>query len=159
MHNDTKDKKNRKTTLLRLVYVLNQWVYWTDYCPEYNTGANTLDTVPCNVSTGSCPDVLFRSNEVYKCKILNNYLIITISRRLMETWLKHLKLLNVYKSTSYMANDKIGSPPEVNWFILYNLVRMCGYFFEHIIHDIVFKRHESRKFLVFQSRVYNVMSI
>lgn len=39
-----------------------------EYCPEYNTGANTLDTVPCNVSRG-CPDVLYHSNEVYKCKI------------------------------------------------------------------------------------------
>lgn len=34
-----------------------------DFCPEYNT----LDTVPCNVSSG-CPDVLYLSNEVYKCK-------------------------------------------------------------------------------------------
>uniref|UniRef100_K1QV68 Uncharacterized protein n=1 Tax=Magallana gigas TaxID=29159 RepID=K1QV68_MAGGI len=48
------------------------WVQ-PNYCPEYNTGANTLDTVPCNESiTGSCPHALFLSNEVYKCKILNN---------------------------------------------------------------------------------------
>ncbi|XP_065939713.1 uncharacterized protein [Magallana gigas] len=40
------------------------WVQ-PNYCPEYNTGANTLDTVPCNVSSG-CPDVLYQSNEVYK---------------------------------------------------------------------------------------------
>lgn len=37
-----------------------------DYCPEYNIKANTLDTVPCNVSTESCPDVFFLSYEVYK---------------------------------------------------------------------------------------------
>lgn len=43
-----------------------------DYCPEYNTGANTLDTVPCNVSSG-CPDVLYLSDEVYKCKIFFSY--------------------------------------------------------------------------------------
>ncbi|XP_065941830.1 uncharacterized protein [Magallana gigas] len=51
----------------RLVELCIQHI-WVDpnYCPEYNTGANTLDTVPCNVSTGSCPDVLFLSNEVYK---------------------------------------------------------------------------------------------
>ncbi|XP_052720885.1 uncharacterized protein LOC128192256 isoform X2 [Crassostrea angulata] len=42
------------------------WVQ-PNYCPEYNTGANTLDTVPCNESiTGSCPHALFLSNEVYK---------------------------------------------------------------------------------------------
>lgn len=39
-----------------------------DYCPEYNTGAHTLDIVPCNESTGSCPDAPFLSNEVYKCE-------------------------------------------------------------------------------------------
>ncbi|XP_065941768.1 uncharacterized protein [Magallana gigas] len=37
-----------------------------NYCPEYNTGAHTLDIVSCNESTGSCPDALFLSNEVYK---------------------------------------------------------------------------------------------
>lgn len=42
-----------------------------DYCPEYNTGANTLDTVPCIGSAG-CPDVLFLSNEVYKYPVCLN---------------------------------------------------------------------------------------
>ncbi|XP_052693201.1 uncharacterized protein LOC128171460 [Crassostrea angulata] len=51
---------------------------WVDpnNCPEYNTGANTLDTVPCNVSTGSCPDVLFLSKEVYKYPACLNKTII-----------------------------------------------------------------------------------
>lgn len=39
----------------------------TDYCPEYNSGANALDIVPCNVSYG-CPEVSFMSNKVYQCK-------------------------------------------------------------------------------------------
>nr|XP_034314446.1 uncharacterized protein LOC117684829 [Crassostrea gigas] len=48
------------------------WVQ-PNYCPEYNTGANTLDTVPCNVSTtGSCPRALFLSNEVYKYPVCLN---------------------------------------------------------------------------------------
>lgn len=34
-----------------------------NYCPEYNIKANTLDTVPCNVSTESCPDVSFLCYE------------------------------------------------------------------------------------------------
>lgn len=46
------------------------WVQ-PSYCPEYNTGANTLDTIPCIVSTG-CPDVLFLSNEVYKYPVCLN---------------------------------------------------------------------------------------
>lgn len=40
-----------------------------DYCPEYNTGANALDTVPCNAPTGLCPGELYLSNNVYKCEI------------------------------------------------------------------------------------------
>lgn len=38
-----------------------------DYCPEYNIKVNTLDTVPCNVCTESCPDVrtLSLSYEMY----------------------------------------------------------------------------------------------
>ncbi|XP_065939718.1 uncharacterized protein [Magallana gigas] len=47
------------------ICIQSVWVQ-PNYCPEYNTGAHTLDTVPCNVSIGSCPDVLFLSNEVYK---------------------------------------------------------------------------------------------
>lgn len=51
-----------------------------DYCPVYNTGANTLDTVPCNVSTGSCPGTRIWSNEIYKCKFILNYKVsLTIS--------------------------------------------------------------------------------
>lgn len=51
-----------------VLYFTSWFGFLIDYCPEYNTGANTLDTVPCNVSTRSCPDVLFLSKEVYKCK-------------------------------------------------------------------------------------------
>lgn len=40
-----------------------------NYCPEYNTAANALDTVPCNAPTGLCPGVLYLSNNVYKCEI------------------------------------------------------------------------------------------
>lgn len=39
-----------------------------DFCPQYNTGAKDINTVPCKISIG-CPDVPFRSNEVYKCKL------------------------------------------------------------------------------------------
>uniref|UniRef100_A0A8W8N296 Novel STAND NTPase 3 domain-containing protein n=1 Tax=Magallana gigas TaxID=29159 RepID=A0A8W8N296_MAGGI len=53
------------------ICIQSVWVQ-PNYCPEYNTGANTLDTVPCNVSTGSCPDVLFQSNEVYKYPVCLN---------------------------------------------------------------------------------------
>lgn len=38
------------------------------YCPQYNTGANVINAVPCALSI-RCPDVPFRSNEVYKCKL------------------------------------------------------------------------------------------
>ncbi|XP_078339362.1 uncharacterized protein LOC111107586 isoform X1 [Crassostrea virginica] len=40
-------------------------------CPEYNTGALALDTVPCNVTTG-CPNVTFLSNEVYNYPVCLN---------------------------------------------------------------------------------------
>ncbi|XP_078339364.1 uncharacterized protein LOC111107586 isoform X2 [Crassostrea virginica] len=40
-------------------------------CPEYDTGAWALDTVPCNVTTG-CPNVTFLSNEVYKYPVCLN---------------------------------------------------------------------------------------
>lgn len=44
----------------------------TDYCPEYNTEANAINVIPCNSSTG-CPDVLFLSNQVYRCKYFQIY--------------------------------------------------------------------------------------
>nr|XP_022299515.1 uncharacterized protein LOC111108172 isoform X2 [Crassostrea virginica] len=41
------------------------------YCPEFNTGARALDTVPCNVTKG-CPDVTFLSDEAYKYPVCLN---------------------------------------------------------------------------------------
>lgn len=50
------------------------WVQ-PNYCPEYNTEANTLNVVPCNLSTG-CPDVQFLSNQVYRYPVCLNKTII-----------------------------------------------------------------------------------
>ena len=55
------------TTVIQFLFQIDCFTFWTDYCPEFNTGAWALDTVPCNVTTG-CPNVTFLSNEVYKCK-------------------------------------------------------------------------------------------
>ncbi|XP_065941832.1 uncharacterized protein [Magallana gigas] len=57
----------------RLVELCIQHI-WVDpnYCPIYNTGANTLDTVPCNVTTGSCPSTRIWSNEIYKYPVCLN---------------------------------------------------------------------------------------
>ncbi|XP_052677344.1 uncharacterized protein LOC128158510 [Crassostrea angulata] len=57
----------------RLVELCIQHI-WVDpnYCPVYNTGANTLDTVPCNVTTGSCPSTRIWSNEIYKYPVCLN---------------------------------------------------------------------------------------
>nr|XP_022299517.1 uncharacterized protein LOC111108173 [Crassostrea virginica] len=41
------------------------------YCPEFNTGARALDTVPCNVTKG-CPNVRFWSNDVYQYPVCLN---------------------------------------------------------------------------------------
>ncbi|XP_055998128.1 uncharacterized protein LOC125667376 [Ostrea edulis] len=46
------------------------WVQ-TGYCPEYNTDANTVDTVPCDQSAG-CPEDPFQSNEVYQYPVCIN---------------------------------------------------------------------------------------
>lgn len=42
-----------------------------EFCPQYNTGAKEINIVPCNISMG-CPDVPFRSNEVYKYSVCLN---------------------------------------------------------------------------------------
>ncbi|XP_052698393.1 uncharacterized protein LOC128176242 [Crassostrea angulata] len=47
------------------------WVQ-PNFCPEYNTGSYNLDVVPCNVSSGSCPEEQFQSNEVYKYPVCIN---------------------------------------------------------------------------------------
>lgn len=64
------DEKNRLVELC----IKHIWVN-PNYCPVYITGANTLDTVPCNVSTGSCPSTRIWSNEIYKCKFILNYIV------------------------------------------------------------------------------------
>nr|XP_022301278.1 uncharacterized protein LOC111109456 isoform X1 [Crassostrea virginica] len=46
------------------------WVQ-PNYCPEFNTGARALDTVPCNVTKG-CPNVTFLSNEAYQYPVCLN---------------------------------------------------------------------------------------
>nr|XP_022319921.1 uncharacterized protein LOC111122419 isoform X1 [Crassostrea virginica]XP_022319928.1 uncharacterized protein LOC111122419 isoform X1 [Crassostrea virginica]XP_022319937.1 uncharacterized protein LOC111122419 isoform X1 [Crassostrea virginica] len=54
------DERNRSGEIcIQPIWVLK------DYCPEYNSGVNALDIVPCNVSYG-CPDVSFLSNQVYQ---------------------------------------------------------------------------------------------
>lgn len=68
-----------------------------DFCPEFNTGANTLVTVPCNASIG-CPNVLFLSNEVYECK---TFFLILVYLKFMfaSTSILSKTKMNRYKPT------------------------------------------------------------
>lgn len=61
------DENNRLVELC----IQHIWVN-PNYCPVYNTEANTLDTVSCNVSTGSCPSTRIWSNEIYKYPVCLN---------------------------------------------------------------------------------------
>ncbi|XP_062578231.1 uncharacterized protein LOC134240146 [Saccostrea cucullata] len=48
-----------------------------NYCPIFNTVANDIDLIPCDLQYGACPDTDFRSNKVYLYPgCLNNTLII-----------------------------------------------------------------------------------
>ncbi|XP_055998705.1 uncharacterized protein LOC125683448 isoform X2 [Ostrea edulis] len=47
------------------ICVKANWVS-KNYCPIFNTDANDMDLIPCDLQYGACSDTDFRSNEVYK---------------------------------------------------------------------------------------------
>lgn len=93
----------------------------TDYCPEYNSGANALDIVPCNVSYG-CPDVSFMSNKVYQCKNA-----VHLSNQVSPTKSLHRNSLSYHGVTwNLWMKYKLIMSHSVEWFIINSLENMLS---------------------------------
>lgn len=99
-----------------------------DYCPEYNTGANTLDTVPCNVSTGSCPDALFMSNEVYKCMSHSHFSCLSFFNELKE------KTVSVWLHNSIVfAETEVCHPNIFNGKSNHEIPNLCIWVYSRVL--------------------------
>lgn len=87
----------------------------TDYCPEYNSGANALDIVPCKVSYG-CPDVYVQQS-----------ISVHLSNQVSPTKSLHRNSLSYHGVTwNLWMKYKLIMSHSVEWFIINSLENMLS---------------------------------